>query len=50
MDTSRKGTGLLFNETHNVFLVHECHKIIDFKFMVILDFFKEGFYDSLWVL
>lgn len=35
MDTGGKGTGLLFNETHNVFLVHECLKITDFKFMVV---------------
>lgn len=43
MDLVGKGTGSLFNETHTVFLVHECLKITDFKFMVVLGFLKRAF-------
>lgn len=43
MDTSEKGMGSLFNETHNVFLVHEWLKITDVKFMVALGFLKRAF-------
>lgn len=43
MDTSGKGMGSLFSETYNVFLVHECLKITDLKFMVVLDFLKRTF-------
>lgn len=43
MDTSGKGLGSFFSETHNVFLVPEWLKITDFKFMVALVFLKRAF-------
>jgi len=47
MDTSGKGMGSLSSEIHNIFLAHECLKITDFKFMVVLDFLKRAFMVSL---